>query len=170
MKRLFVIAALFCTYLLVVSSQSAQEHQQLWQTNFERWKQGLGPLAFNTNLYISASNFTARMTQYQFFDHVDPTTGSTFVERNTWAGYTNYQSAAENIAWGYSTSVAVTEGWMNSPGHRANILTASLTELGVSFNSTGLYWAQSFGNRFPQCGNGYTSSGEQCGELFRALM
>ena len=59
----------------------------------------------------------------------------------------SYRSCGENIAWGQKTPEQVMEGWMNSAGHRANILNASYTEIGVGFyqNASGVnYWSQLF--------------------------
>ncbi|HCF82769.1 MAG TPA: serine protease, partial [Ruminococcaceae bacterium] len=50
----------------------------------------------------------------------------------------------ENIAYGYRTPAEVVEGWLNSPGHRANILTGSFTHIGVGYNENGNYWVQLF--------------------------
>jgi uncharacterized protein YkwD len=55
-----------------------------------------------------------------------------------------YRSAGENIAKGQITPKAVVDAWMNSSGHRANILNASFTEIGVGYVSSGNYWTQMF--------------------------
>ena len=55
-----------------------------------------------------------------------------------------YKSAGENIAKGYKTPDAVVKGWMNSPGHRANILSSSFTHIGVGYVENGNYWTQMF--------------------------
>ena len=56
----------------------------------------------------------------------------------------SYQSAGENIAKGYRTAEAVVTAWMNSEGHRANILNANYTEIGVGYEADGNYWTQWF--------------------------
>ena len=56
----------------------------------------------------------------------------------------SYRSAGENIAYGYRTPQAVVNGWMNSSGHRANILNASYTKIGVGYVASGNYWTQMF--------------------------
>ena len=56
----------------------------------------------------------------------------------------SYKTAGENIAKGYKTPQAVVDGWMNSSGHRANILNASYTQIGVGYVANGNYWTQMF--------------------------
>lgn len=56
----------------------------------------------------------------------------------------SYRSAGENIAYGQRTPSAVVTGWMNSSGHRANILNASFTQIGVGYSSNGNHWTQLF--------------------------
>jgi uncharacterized protein YkwD len=56
----------------------------------------------------------------------------------------SYRTAGENIAYGYTTPQAVVNGWMNSSGHRANILSASYTQIGVGYVAQGNYWTQMF--------------------------
>jgi uncharacterized protein YkwD len=70
--------------------------------------------------------------------------------RIDFVGY-NYSSIRENIAYGYPSAQAVVEAWMNSPGHRANILSTDITEIGVSVqtNARGvMFFCQNFGSRF----------------------
>jgi uncharacterized protein YkwD len=55
-----------------------------------------------------------------------------------------YRSAGENIAYGYRTPSDVVTGWMNSPGHRANILNGSFKQIGVGYVADGNYWTQMF--------------------------
>jgi uncharacterized protein YkwD len=65
----------------------------------------------------------------------------------TAAGYT-YRMAAENIAAGHRSPADVVKGWMNSPGHRANILNCGFTQIGVGYatgGTHGTYWTQNFG-------------------------
>ena len=56
----------------------------------------------------------------------------------------SYRTAGENIAKGYQSPEAVVRGWMNSPGHRANILNSSYTHIGVGYVASGNYWTQMF--------------------------
>jgi uncharacterized protein YkwD len=56
----------------------------------------------------------------------------------------SYRTAGENIAVGYTSPAAVVQGWMNSEGHRANILNASYTQIGMGYESAGHHWTQMF--------------------------
>ena len=76
------------------------------------------------------------------FDHTRPDGTTCFTALDD-AGI-RYSTAGENIAVGYSTPEQVVNGWMNSEGHRANILNASFTTIGVGYDSTGRYWVQLF--------------------------
>lgn len=71
------------------------------------------------------------METNNFFSHTG-SDSSQFWQRIQWAGY-SYSRAWENIAAGHTTPAAVVDGWMNSPGHRANILDAGLTEIGLGY-------------------------------------
>lgn len=64
--------------------------------------------------------------------------------RITRAGYT-WSTYGENVAYGYSTPEKVMEGWMNSQGHRENILNCSFKEIGIGLAQPGNYWTQDFG-------------------------
>ena len=77
-----------------------------------------------------------------YFSHTSPTYGSPFDMMKQF-GIT-YRTAGENIAMGYPTAEAVVDGWMNSEGHRANILNASFTEIGVGYVADGNYYTQMF--------------------------
>ena len=71
-----------------------------------------------------------------------------FVDRDVQAGYTPWTTLAENVAAGQQTPEAVVAAWMNSAGHRANILNPSFRDIGVGVakgGSYGIYWAQEFG-------------------------
>lgn len=103
--------------------------------NKERTSHGLGALSGSAVLDKAADNFAEDMVQRRFFDHVSPG-GGTFMDRIKAAGWTasGGWSAGENIAWGsgsYATPEAIVDGWMHSPGHRANILNGSFTQIGI---------------------------------------
>lgn len=86
------------------------------------------------------------MAKRDYFDHTNPDGKSPF-DRMSAAGY-QYRSAAENIAAGYRDAEAVVQGWMNSEGHRKNIMNCGLTEIGVGYatgGKYGTYWTQNFG-------------------------
>ena len=113
-------------------------------TNQERQKAGLAPLAENATLDNVAENYAALMAQRQQLSHdIDGTSSG---DRLTAAGY-RWSSCAENIAENYADAGAVVQGWMNSPGHRANILDPNVTQIGVgvAYSSTGVpYHCQVF--------------------------
>src|SRR5205814_8113303 len=80
-----------------------------------------------------------------YFDHTTPE-GVSFAKRITDAGY-RWSAAAENIAAGQQTPAKVMEAWMNSPGHRANILNCGYVNIGIGLAVGGRtpYWTQDFG-------------------------
>lgn len=101
--------------------------------NQERWNNGqLPPLKAVDLLHNSTQAHSDNMAARDFFAHCDLDTGTSPWDRIIDAGYT-YSSAGENIAAGYGTPAAVMDGWMNSPGHRANILSTSFREIGVGY-------------------------------------
>jgi uncharacterized protein YkwD len=117
-------------------------------TNAERAKAGCGPLTVNGTLTAVAQAHSADMAAHNYFDHNSQDGRSPF-DRMTAAGY-RYSTAAENIAAGQRTPQDVMTGWMNSPGHRANILNCALKEIGVGYATSsssqyGVYWTQNFG-------------------------
>ena len=121
-------------------------------TNDERAKAGLPPLKLNNKLVDAAGDHSSDMAQDDFFSHTGAD-GSSLGDRVRASGY-QYSRTGENIAAGQTTPAQVVEGWMNSPGHRANILNPNYTEIGVGYeylqNDTGSvnykhYWTQVFG-------------------------
>lgn len=125
------------------------EQQVLDLVNQERAKAGLPPLVANTSLIRSAKRHTNDMATNDFVSHTG-SDGSTFTQRITDAGY-QYSYAGENIAAGYTTAAEVVNGWMNSSGHRANILSPNYKDIGIghAYNSSstyGHYWTQDFGS------------------------
>jgi uncharacterized protein YkwD len=115
-------------------------------TNAERAKAGCGPLAVDATLTSVAQAHSQDMASNNYFSH-DSQDGRTPFARMTAAGY-RYSTAAENIAAGQRTAQDVMTGWMNSPGHKANILNCALTQIGVGHatgGSYGVYWTQDFG-------------------------
>lgn len=109
-------------------------------TNQERLKAGLKPFAWSDALAEVAAAHSRDMSERQFFSHTNPDGLSPFDRMN--AAGIHYGWAAENIAMRYPSPEAVVEGWMNSPGHRANILNEHLTTLGVGYYKG--YWTQCF--------------------------
>ncbi len=100
--------------------------------NAERARNGLAPLVDNTLLDLAAQRHAEDMTAAGYFSH-DSADGRSFDQRIQAVGYAG-SSLAENIAWGggsLGTPRRVVSGWMNSPGHRDNILNGALRDSGV---------------------------------------
>ena len=121
-------------------------------TNAERAKADLQPLKLNDRLTGAALDHSNDMAHDDFFSHTG-VDGSTVSDRVKNSSY-EYSTAGENIAAGQTSAAEVVEDWMNSPGHRANILNPNYTEIGVGYeyleNDTGKfnyerYWTQVFG-------------------------
>ncbi|MEV4675526.1 MULTISPECIES: CAP domain-containing protein [Actinomadura] len=112
--------------------------------NKERAKNGCRALTSNGKLAVAAQGHSADMARRGFFDHTNPD-GKSPGDRITAAGY-RWSTYGENIAKGQPTPASVMTSWMNSPGHRANILNCSFREIGVGVvKSGGPYWTQVFG-------------------------
>ncbi|MBK8984534.1 MAG: hypothetical protein IPM39_00395 [Chloroflexi bacterium] len=110
------------------------EEQVLEIVNQERWNNGqLPPLKGNTLLDNAAETHSTNMAIRNFFAHCDLDTKKSPWDRMNAAGYTGWNAASENIAAGYGTPTAVMTGWMNSSGHRANILSTSVREIGIGY-------------------------------------
>lgn len=107
-----------------------------------RKEYGLSELKLNTELSAVARAKSQDMKDNQYFSHTSPTYGSPFDMMKSFG--ISYGTAGENIAMGYRTPEAVVDGWMNSEGHRANILNSSFKEIGVGYVSSGNYWTQMF--------------------------
>ena len=105
----------------------------LFLTNIERFNNGgLPPLKGVTELMNSSYLHSVAMAERNFFAHCDLDTKKLPWTRMQDAGY-DYNWAGENIAAGYSSPASVMNGWMNSSGHRANILSRNFRELGVGY-------------------------------------
>ncbi|BBN98368.1 CAP domain-containing protein [Sporolactobacillus terrae] len=128
------------------SELNAFEQKVVDLTNQERTKAGLQPLkADNSKLSKMARAKSQDMKDKNYFDHQSPTYGSPFDMMKQFG--ISYKTAGENIAAGQKTPEEVVQGWMNSPGHRANILKGSFTTIGVGYvdgGSYGSYWTQEF--------------------------
>lgn len=120
------------------ASQFAQQVLQL--VNAQRTKAGLGSLSNDDKLANMAMVKAQDMIQNNYFDHNSPTYGSPFDMMRQFQ--ITYRSAGENIAKGQSSPEQVMNDWMNSPGHRANILNSSFTKLGVAYYNGA--WVQEF--------------------------
>lgn len=108
--------------------------------NKERSKAGLKPLATQANLTKVAAAKAADMRQNGYFDHQSPTYGSPFDMMKQFG--VTYSYAGENIAKGQRTPSEVMNAWMNSEGHRQNIMNANFTHIGVAYDNG--YWVQEF--------------------------
>jgi uncharacterized protein YkwD len=115
--------------------------------NVERERESLNPVVWNQTLANQAEEYACEMIVYDFFAHENPETGSHLADRADEFGY-DYQMIGENLAAGQATPAQAMWDWMNSEGHRANILNANFTELGVGVRVGGdydIYWVQEFG-------------------------
>lgn len=126
------------------------EQQVLELTNAKRAQAGLSPLVFDKKLAAAADRHSQDMAEKNYFSHTQPD-GDRLADRVKDEGY-KYMRVGENIAAGYKTPEAVVEGWMNSSGHRANILNPNFKELGVGYykdpdaaDTYDHYWTQVFG-------------------------
>lgn len=126
-------------------SAASYEQQVLELVNEQRTNYGLAPLSYSKELEAVAYAHSKDMAQNNYFSHTNLSGQSPF-DRIHAAGI-SYRSAAENIAAGQKTPQEVVSAWMNSAGHRANILNSSVTKMGVgiySGGSYGIYWTQLF--------------------------
>lgn len=127
------------------TAQTGSEAQEILRlVNRQRAQNGLAALTLSDKLCELASRKAEDMAANNYFDHTSPTYGTPFDMLRQFG--VSYRSAGENIAAGQRTPEEVMNGWMNSPGHRANILSANYTELGVGVAAgpKGLYWVQLF--------------------------
>ncbi|MFF4118921.1 CAP domain-containing protein [Streptomyces sp. NPDC001714] len=126
------------------SEEAVVEAEVLKLVNEERAKVGCSAVSANSSLTKLAEAFSDDMAARDFFDHTDPD-GKTPWDRAAAVGITNL--GGENIARGQATAQAVMDAWMNSEGHRANILNCDFKTLGVGvhFGEGGPWWTQDFG-------------------------
>jgi len=120
---------------------AACERQILDLVNVVRFRYKLPQLTWNEPAAKVARSHSQDMEEHDFFDHVSATTGLNPFERLKQAGIA-YQMAGENIAAGYPDGIEAFESWMNSPGHRKNILEKGFTQLGVGVSAD--YYTQAF--------------------------
>ncbi|MCQ2308189.1 MAG: SafA/ExsA family spore coat assembly protein [Bacteroidales bacterium] len=120
--------------------ERAYEQEVLDLVNAERAKTGVAPVKLNWELSRVARFKSEDMLNSGYFSHTSPTYGSPFKMMNDFG--IRYNSAAENIAKGQRSSSEVMDAWMNSSGHRSNILNGKYTEMGIG--KAGNYWTQMF--------------------------
>ncbi len=111
-------------------------------TNAQRQKNGLKPLTMDPHLSSVARKKSVDMASNNYFSHNSPTYGSPFDMMRDFG--IQYNTAGENIARGQTTAEQVVNSWMNSEGHRRNILNPNFTHIGVGHTSNGNYWTQMF--------------------------
>ena len=121
---------------------SGYERQVVSLVNAERAQYSLPALTLNSDLSAYARVKSDDLRAGGYFSHESPTYGSPFAMMRSFG--VSYTYAGENIAMGYDSPAAVVSAWMNSPSHRANILSASFTQTGVGYAANGGYWTQWF--------------------------
>ena len=115
-------------------------------TNEQRRKNGLAALQMDTQLSQVAQTKSQDMQKNGYFSHTSPTYGSPFDMMRDFG--VSYRTAGENIAQGQRTPQEVVNAWMNSAGHRQNILNGNFTHIGVGYEASGNHWTQMFiGNK-----------------------
>ena len=124
------------------STTESYAQQVLTLVNRERAANGLSALKLDDTLSRYAAVKSQDMHDNGYFSHTSPTYGSPFDMMKSFGITYNY--AGENIAMGYSSPDAVVTAWMNSAGHRANILSANFTAMGLGYVADGGYWTQWF--------------------------
>lgn len=146
------------SFILTKNDPWAVEEEVIKLTNDARRKSDLAQLTRNAHLDQSALVHTLEMVEHGFISHTGQF-GSTLKERVGQAGYMNFRAIGENLARGQQTASEVVQGWLNSPGHRANLLNPIFREIGVAYvlgkiaapNGQvwqGGYWTQNFGARY----------------------
>lgn len=127
------------------STVNSMEKQVAALTNSERNAAGLESLTLDAQLSKLAKLKAEDMAKNGYFSHTSPTYGSAFDMMKSYG--VSYRTAGENIAKGQKSAESVMQGWMNSSGHRANILNSAYTHIGVGYavDSRGnTYWVQIF--------------------------
>lgn len=118
------------------------ENEVIRLVNEIRTENGLKPLKANWELSRIARYKSEDMSDNRYFSHTSPTYGTPFQMIRAFG--LSFRSAGENIAYGQRTPAAVVNAWMNSSGHRANILNGSYTQIGVGYCARRNYWTQMF--------------------------
>lgn len=126
------------------SEQASGEFQKqvIDLTNQAREKNGLKPLKNSNEVEEVAQVKSEDMAENDYFSHTSPTYGSPFDMLKQYD--VDYSTAAENIAAGQQSPQSVVEGWLNSSGHRKNIMNKNITHIGVGYAEDGNYWVQMF--------------------------
>lgn len=127
---------------IAVNAEFSQEQEVINLVNQERAKEGLPALKYDWELARVAKYKSQDMKDQNYFSHNSPVYGSPFTMMQNFG--INYTSAGENIARGQRSAEQVVNAWMNSSGHRANIMSSSFTHIGVGYVESGNYWTQMF--------------------------
>jgi len=130
--------------VLQLTNQARAKPRQCGDRHFD----ATSPLAWNDALAAAALVHSQDMAKNDYFGHADPA-GDTAAQRTTKQGYA-WQTVSENIAAGLATPKQVVAGWLASPGHCANIMSADSVEMGAAYatetrSAMGIYWTQVFG-------------------------
>jgi uncharacterized protein YkwD len=149
LAAIFLLSAGLFTVTPVLADNSTQ--QVLVLVNSKRAQQNLGPLAVSAELTNAAQAYAVAMAQGGFFSHTSPN-GSTFISRDEAGGYTGWSYLEENLAAGQTSPDQAVSAWLNSPEHRANLLSGNVRETGIGFAYNAgspyrFYWVQEFGIR-----------------------
>jgi uncharacterized protein YkwD len=129
-------------------TNSSYAAQVLQLVNNHRASIGRAPLTTSPSLTSAAVWKARHMASYRYMSHNDPAPpfSRSWLDRVHTCGYPMSAGAAENIAYGYRTPTEVVNAWLGSPGHRANIESASYKAIGIgAAGTTTTYWAQNFG-------------------------
>jgi len=149
-RLLPALAAVLTTLPAAAQGAAAFDDEVFLRVNQIRQSAGLYPLARNRALDLAAQVHAQDMARHNFMSH-SGSDGSSPAARIRAAGYP-WITWAENVAVGYATPAAVMNAWMNSPGHRRNILNPNVREIGIGVAQSpgtrwGIFWCQDFGNR-----------------------
>lgn len=128
------------------TAASAAEAQVVALTNRARAQNGCRPLVHDPKLRVAAERHSADMAARDYFDHTSPD-GRSPGDRIEAAGLATIRAWAENISMGQRSAAEAVTGWLDSPGHRANILNCAFTHIGVGHDPAGPYWTQVFAAR-----------------------
>jgi uncharacterized protein YkwD len=131
----------------VPAEGSAWAAEVIQLVNDERAKYGLNALAPSAELSQAANAEACDMIHYNYFDHINPVTGSSPLDRFAASGFEG-NICGENIAAGQQSPEQVVDGWIGSPEHEDNVLSPAFTHMGIGIRLGGpyrIYWVQLFG-------------------------
>ncbi len=128
--------------VIAENAQASVEEEVVRLVNVERAKAGLSPLKIDWELSRVAKYKSQDMHDKNYFSHTSPTYGSPFDMMKHFG--ISYTAAGENIAKGQKSAEQVVQAWMNSEGHRANIMSSKYSHIGVGYVADGNYWTQMF--------------------------